>query len=243
MLVVRSVEAVFFPLDQELQVPDGHLLPHAQDTLVSMSSDLPFRRAVKQLEKTLGVVVHASTARRQTLAIGERMLEVQNAQAQPLATCPEEPASERMVMSSDGSMVPFVGGVWTQVKAVAIGTVERRRRKDEEQTVTTNLTYFARMAPAATFADQGSRGTAQAWHRESQRGVCDRGMEPSGSRGVCKAIGMMPCAFSTLRMQPATFMRVQTRYARVEGICQQSGWTGSCIDSNMRGQRGCCATS
>ena len=63
MSVVRSVEAGFFPLDKELQVPDGHLLPHAQDTLVSMSSDLPFRRAVKQLEKTLGVVEHSSTAR------------------------------------------------------------------------------------------------------------------------------------------------------------------------------------
>jgi hypothetical protein len=156
MSVARSVEAGFFPLDQELQVPDGHLLPHAQQTLVNMSSDLPFGRAVKQLERTLGVVVHASTARRQTLAVGQRMLERQNEQAQPLSPCPEEQACERMVMSSDGSMVPLVGGVWAEVKMVAIGAVERRRRKDEEEIGTTNLTYFARMAPAATFADQAS---------------------------------------------------------------------------------------
>jgi hypothetical protein len=103
------VEAGFFPLDKELQVPDGHLVPHAQDTLVSMRSELPFERAVKHLERTLGVVVHASTARRQTLAVGQRMLEVQNTQAQPLSACPEEPAAERMAMSSDGSMVPRVG--------------------------------------------------------------------------------------------------------------------------------------
>ncbi len=89
-------------------MPDGHLLPHAQQTLVSMSSDLPFGRAVKHLERTLGVVVHASTARRQTFAVGQRMLEVQNTQAQPLSACPEEHASERMAMSSDGSMVPRV---------------------------------------------------------------------------------------------------------------------------------------
>src|SRR5947207_13951250 len=63
MSVVRSVEADFFPLDKELQVPDGHLLPHAQDTLISMSSELPVERAVKHLERTLGLVVHASTAR------------------------------------------------------------------------------------------------------------------------------------------------------------------------------------
>ena len=156
MSVVRSVEAGFFPLDQELQVPDGHLLPHAHETLVSMSSELPFGRAVKHLERTLGVVVHASTARRQTLAVGQRLLAVQNTQAQPLSTCPEEKASERMAMSSDGSMVPLVGGVWAEVKVVAIGAVERRRRKDDDQIVTTQITYFARMANAATFADQAS---------------------------------------------------------------------------------------
>jgi hypothetical protein len=150
------VEAGFSPLDQELQVPDGHLLPHAQDTLVSMSSELPFGRAVKHLERTLGVVVHASTARRQTLAVGQRVLERQNQQAQPLSTCPEEPASERMAMSSDGSMVPLVGGVWAEVKVVAIGAVERRTHKNAEHIVTTDLTYFARMANAATFADQAS---------------------------------------------------------------------------------------
>ena len=84
------------------------------------------------------------------------MLEGQNEQAQPLSACPEEKASERMVMSSDGSMVPLVGGVWAEVKMVALGEVECRRRKDEEQVVTTNLTYFARLANAATFADQAS---------------------------------------------------------------------------------------
>jgi hypothetical protein len=39
---------------------------------------------------------------------------------------------------------------------VAIGAVERRTRKGEEQIVTTGLTYFARLANAATFADQAS---------------------------------------------------------------------------------------
>jgi hypothetical protein len=121
-----------------------------------MSSDLPFGRAVKQLERTLGVVVHASTARRQTLSVGQRMLERQNEQAQPLSSCPEEQAAERMAMSSDGSMVPLVGGVWAEVKVVAIGAVERRRHQDEEEIVTTHLTYFARMANAAIFADQAS---------------------------------------------------------------------------------------
>jgi hypothetical protein len=46
--------------------------------------------------------------------------------------------------------------VWAEVKVVAIGAGERRMRKGEEQIVTTKLTYFARMANAATFADQAS---------------------------------------------------------------------------------------
>lgn len=148
--------AAFFPLDKQLQVPDGHLLPHAQETLVSLSSELPFGRVVKHLARTLGVVVPVSTVRRQTLAVGQRMLEVHNEQAQPLADCPEEKASERLAMSSDGSMVPLVGGVWAEVKVVAIGQVERRKRKDKEEIVTTHLTYFARMSDATTFADQAS---------------------------------------------------------------------------------------
>jgi hypothetical protein len=106
------VEVGFSPLDKELQVPDGHLLPHAQETLVRLGSELPFGRVAGHLKRMLGVVVHASTARRQTLAVGQRVLEVQNEQAQPLCACPEQKASERMAMSSDGSMVPLVGGVW-----------------------------------------------------------------------------------------------------------------------------------
>ncbi len=150
------MEAGFFPLDKELQVPQGHLLPHAQEALVRLSSELPFGRVVKHLAEILGVRVHASTARRQTLAVGQRVLEIHNEQARPLADCPEENASERMVMSSDGAMVPLVGGVWAEVKLVAIGAVECRKHQEEEAVVTTKLTYFARMAPAATFADQAS---------------------------------------------------------------------------------------
>lgn len=92
MSAVRTVAAAFFPLDNELQVPEGHLLPHAQETLVSLSSELPFGRVVKHLKRTLGVVVPVSTVRRQTLVVGQRMLDVQNEQAQP----PSGPALSRL---------------------------------------------------------------------------------------------------------------------------------------------------
>ena len=209
MSVARSVEAGFSPLDKELQVPDGHLLPHAQ----------------------------------QTLEVGQRVLEIQNEQAQPLAACPEEKASERMAMSSDGAMVPLVGGVWAEVKVVAIGAVERRRRKDEEQIVTTKLTYFARLANAATFADQAS---AEVRRRGIERAkqVCAIQDGAEWIQGGCrKAIATTRCAFSTLPMQLATSVRSRRRCARVEGTCPPSGWMASCTGSNTKGQRECCATS
>ena len=63
----------------------------------------------------------------------QRVLEIHNEQAKPLADCPEENASERMAMSSDGAMVPLVGGVWAEVKLVAIGAVECRKRSGKKR--------------------------------------------------------------------------------------------------------------
>jgi len=49
--------------------------------------------------------------------------------------------SIRRPMSSDGAMVPLVGGVWAEVKVRAIGAVECYREKEGngEQIVTTKL--------------------------------------------------------------------------------------------------------
>ena len=169
------MEAGFSPLDKELQVPDGHLLPHAQEALVRLGSELPFGRVAEHVERILGVVVHASTARRQTLAAGQRVLEVQNEQAQPLAACPEEEAAERMAMSSDGAMVPLVGGVWAEVKVVAIGQVEGRKRKGEEEIVTSQLTYACPHGRCRHLCRSGQRPNAPTRDRASQRGVCHPG--------------------------------------------------------------------
>jgi hypothetical protein len=236
------VEAVFSPLDKELQVPDGHLLPHAQEALVRLGSELPFGRVAEHLEGILGVVVHASTARRQTLAAGQRVLEVQNEQAQPLAACPEEQAAERMAMSSDGAMVPLVGGVWAEVKVVAIGAVERRTRKGEDHIVTTQLTYFARLANAATFADQAS---AEVRRRGIERAkeVCAiqdgaewiQGFVQSHRHDALRILDFAHAASYVSEIAD----KVREGGGHLPGL---GGWMASCTGSNTRGQRWCCAT-
>lgn len=148
--------AGFFPLDKELDLPDGQLLPHAQQTLVRLSTEVPFAQAARHLQAILGITLTCSTARRQTLAVGRRCLAVQQQQAQPQATSREEPTAERLLMSVDGAFVPLVGGQWEEVKLLVIGEVQTQQRRQDKQISTPHLSYFARLTDAATFADEAS---------------------------------------------------------------------------------------
>ncbi len=159
MCPAPTAVAGFFPLDKELALPDGQLLPHAQQTLVRLSTEVPFARAVRDLQAILGITLSRSTARRQTFAVGHRCLAVQQQQAEPQATCREEPATERLLMSVDGAFVPLVGGQWEEVKLLVIGEVQSQQSQQSQQakqSQTTKLSYFARLADAATFADEAS---------------------------------------------------------------------------------------
>jgi hypothetical protein len=60
------------------------------------------------------------------------------------------------------------------VKLVAIGAVERRTHKEEEEIVTSQLTYFARMADAETFAYQASAEVRRRGIERARAGVCHR---------------------------------------------------------------------
>jgi hypothetical protein len=59
------------------------------------------------------------------------------------------------LLSADGAMVPLVGGAWAEVKTLAIGEVGAPAwdaRAREWVAPTTGLSYFSRLADAATFA-------------------------------------------------------------------------------------------
>jgi hypothetical protein len=65
-------------------------------------------------------------------------------------------------------MIPLVGGAWAEVKALAVGTVEATREADGTRGArAVDLSYFSRLADAATFTRQATvelarRGTEQA---------------------------------------------------------------------------------
>ena len=149
----------FFPLDEQLALPPTALLPHAHQSLVRLCAWMPFERAASELQAMLGVQVSDSTVRRQALAVGATWEQIQTEQAQPTGSkhfpLPHEDPAERMLMSSDGGLVPLRGGVWAEVKTLVIGEVICP--KDGQSTVRSQAhTYFSRLVDAATFADLAS---------------------------------------------------------------------------------------
>lgn len=155
----------FFPLDDELNLPDTTLLPHAHQSLVRLASKMPFEQATSDLAAILGIQISASTTRRQTLQTGRAVEEVRTLQAQthagsPSFPIPREEPVERLAMGSDGGMVPLRKGVWAEVKTVVIAQVCSETRKNKEA-ITTKHSYFSRLADAETFADLASAEIAR----------------------------------------------------------------------------------
>jgi hypothetical protein len=120
---------------------------------------MPFERAARELQDLLGVQVSDSTARRATLAAGAIWEQIQTEQAGPTGRkdlpLPQEEPAERMLMSSDGGLVPLRGGAWAEVKTLVIGEVVCP--KGEPGTARSQKhSYFSRLTDASTFADLAS---------------------------------------------------------------------------------------
>lgn len=67
----------------------------------------------------------------------------------------EEEEGEKLVLSSDGAMIPLVGGEYAEAKTVAIGRVapleKASKHRPGQQVKTSDLSYFSRVTDAETF--------------------------------------------------------------------------------------------
>ena len=142
----------FFPLDEELGLVSGGLTPRGEETLVRLSTWMPYESARELLEDLLGMRVSKATARRATLATGQAALAVWDAQVERLKQeAQEAPAgAEKQAMSGDGAMVHLIGGEWVKVKTLAIGEVTRNRRGE---VCTQHLSYCSRLSDATSFEE------------------------------------------------------------------------------------------
>ena len=153
MEYVRNAGRAFSPLDKELGLLNGELTPRLQESLVRLSTWMPFGRAAKELRHFTRVEISEATARRITEGAGSDYVGVQSKQVEHILkhAPPSPPGPEVQLISADGAMVHEVSGDWVEVKTVAIGEVES---KGEAEVHTRELSYFSRLSEATEFNRQ-----------------------------------------------------------------------------------------
>jgi hypothetical protein len=117
---------------------------------------MPFARAAEQVAFFWQADPSAATVRRHAEAAGAVYVAAQTAAVDRLEreAPPAPPGPPVQLLSADGAMIPLVGGQWAEAKTLAVGTVGAPAwdaRAGEWAAPTTDLSYFSRLADAATF--------------------------------------------------------------------------------------------
>ena len=151
---VWTVDMVFFPLDEELELLPGKLTPCGHERLVRLSSYVPFEKAAELFEGFMGIQVSKGVGQRYTEEAGTVYEELQKEESEEIqkkrlrATV----MPNRLQVSADGAMVPLLHGVWAEVKTLVIGEVQPAVLKAGESVVRTrNLSYFSRKVSSEEF--------------------------------------------------------------------------------------------
>jgi hypothetical protein len=146
--------AVFFPLDEELELLPGELSATLSEGVARLGVRMPFAQAVAEVAFFWDIELAETTVRRHTQAAGAAYVAEQVAELERLEReRPPAPAGPAVQdLSADGAMVPLVGGEWAEVKTLAMGQVEvRPGEAGLPEAHTANLTYFSRLADAERF--------------------------------------------------------------------------------------------
>lgn len=115
-----------FPLDEELELLLGKLTPCEHERLVRLASWIrSFEKAVEVFRDFLGIEVGKITSQSYTEAAGPAYEQIQSEEVEFLERHmpPACEGAEKVQISADGTMVPLLHGVWTEVRTLAIGDV------------------------------------------------------------------------------------------------------------------------
>jgi hypothetical protein len=149
-----SVEKVFFPLDEELELLPSKLAPRQYEHLVHLSCFMPFDKAAQMMEEMVSVQTNEETVRRLTEQVGSWIEAAQTAEVEADEELePEDKqALERCVISPDGAMISLVHKQWVETRTVAIGEPQEKLNAEGEREIHVGkLSYFSRLADASTF--------------------------------------------------------------------------------------------
>lgn len=145
----------FFPLDEELGLLPGKLMPRDHECLVRLAGWMPFEKAAEMLGEMVGIRVSKIVAQNYTEAAGAAYVQMQEEEVGELEReMPEVQGEgvEKMQISADGAMVPLLHGVWAEVRTLVVGEVRSGKQKDGKREVhTRNLSYFSRKVSAQEF--------------------------------------------------------------------------------------------
>lgn len=153
MRPVPPAAAGFSPLDESLALlPSHRLTPSVVAGIVRLGVLVPFAQVPPLIAHFTGVTVSVETVRRLTEAAGAVQEARETATVEHIErTLPDPPTGPaRQLLSVDGAMVPLVGGEWSEVKTLAIGTVVLAS-DPSDPLHTDDLSYFSRLADAASF--------------------------------------------------------------------------------------------
>lgn len=154
MRSVPNVGRPFSPLDEQLGLLPGGLMPFMHECLVRLGTWMPFEVARELLRDMLGVQISPAQVRRMSEAAGAAYVAVQSQEAERIEREAPEPLTraEKMILSVDGAMVPLRQGEWAEVKTLVVGDVQPAVQEKGEWVVhTRHLSYFSRLANAEQF--------------------------------------------------------------------------------------------
>jgi hypothetical protein len=155
MATVPAVRWAFFPLDEELDLrAKVGFTPKLEESMVRLSTWMPFRPASRELAFFTGVQVAEATVRQVTEQAGVAQVHLQEDHVtRLLSERPPSPAGPAVqLLSLDGCYIQMVGGEWREVKTLALGEVEEPVEEQGEQVVHTGeLSYFSRMSDSEQF--------------------------------------------------------------------------------------------
>lgn len=140
------------PLDEVLALGPSQFSPRLVEWTVLFGTLLPFQVAARLLTLVSGVPLSAETVRRLTERSGAAgvLLETRDVDRIERELPDPVPGPAVQQLSVDGAMVSMVDGSWTEVKTLAIGTVQAQHDRSGAP-LTDALSYFSRLADADTF--------------------------------------------------------------------------------------------
>ncbi|GAC1639869.1 MAG: hypothetical protein NVS4B2_29360 [Chloroflexota bacterium] len=133
--------------------------------MVRLGARLPFAVVAEEMGRLFGVAVSPDTVRRLTEEAGAVLAGIEERELERLEhDAPDEPVGPAVQqVSADGCLVSLTTGRWTEVRTLAIGTVDQETGEPSVH----DITYFSRQGSADAFIRHATLPTAERGTRQA----------------------------------------------------------------------------